>query len=57
MWYVTIDAISVKEIGKICAAVGRDMWNDAGCDSLQEANELADIIRDLAPLALIEVTK
>lgn len=57
MWYVTIDAISVKEIDKICMAVGRDMWNDAACDSIDEANELADRIRDLAPLALIEVTK
>lgn len=55
MWYVTIDAVSVKEIDKICGAIGRDMWNDAACDSLEEANELADRIRDLAPLALVEV--
>ncbi len=54
---MTIDAVSVKEINKICGAIGRDMWNDSACDSLEEANELADRIRDLAPLALVQVEK
>jgi hypothetical protein len=55
MWYVTVDSVSVKEIAKIEFELGCDLFNLAGFDSPKEALDFASKVKEISPLALVEV--
>ena len=57
MWVVTIDAVSVKELDAICDITGIDIWNDAGFEYYKDAQEFARWVREIAPLAEVEVVQ
>ncbi len=56
MWYVTIDAVSVKEIDRICKVTKRDVWSDNGFEYRKDAVAFAEWCQDIAPRAEVEVT-
>ncbi len=55
MWYVTIDAVSVKEIDNICKVTRRDVWSDCGFENRKDAIAFAEWCQEIAPLAQVEV--
>lgn len=55
MWYVTIDAVSAKEIDKICRVTKRDVWSDCGFEYRKDAIAFAEWCQEIAPLAQVEV--